>query len=59
MWHHTHRFKSMNDSVEMIDEINYVVPFGFLGQVINYVFIKPDLERIFKYREKVINDYFK
>ena len=43
----------------MIDEINYVVPFGFLGQVINYVFIKPDLERIFKYREKVINDYFK
>ena len=59
MWHHTHRFKSVNDSVEMVDEINYVVPFGFLGQIINYVFIKPDLVRIFKYREKVINDYFK
>jgi len=59
MWHHTHTFNSHNDYVEMVDEISYVVPFGILGQIVNFIFIKRDLISIFEYRKKVINKYFK
>ena len=34
------------------------VPFGFIGRILNKLWIKKDLENIFSYREKVIKDLF-
>jgi len=59
MWHHTHQFDNHGDYVEVIDKISYVVPFGIIGQILNFIFIKRDLIKIFKYREKNIEQYFK
>ncbi len=59
MWHHTHTFNEIDAGVEIIDKICYAVPFGLIGQIINYFFIKNDLKRIFKYRYEVINEFFK
>ena len=59
MWHHKHSFKEVKNGVEIIDTIHYSVPFGFLGDIINFLFIRRDLENIFKHRKVVIERYFK
>tara|TARA_B100001540_G_C15351853_1_gene437248 strand:- start:46 stop:507 length:462 start_codon:yes stop_codon:yes gene_type:complete len=59
MWHHTHKFTDCGDSVHMIDEVSYSVPFGVLGRFVNFLFIKKDLQEIFDYRRDVIDNYFK
>ena len=40
IWHHEHLFVEKNDGVLMIDIISYKLPFGILGRIINYLFIK-------------------
>jgi len=59
MWNHTHEFKDLCGSIDMIDTISYVMPFGILGQIVNKVLVKKDLDKIFKYRQKAIIKYFK
>ena len=58
MWHHKHIFIEKNGGVEIIDRIHYSIPFGFLGQLVNYLFINRDLNNIFEYRKKIINQHF-
>ena len=58
MWHHRHEFNIVDNGVEIIDKIDYVVPYGILGRIINFFFIKSDLDRIFHYRYEVIKKYF-
>ena len=58
MWHHTHEFKELNGSINMIDTISYVMPFGILRQIVNKFWLKRDLDNIFKYRQKAIMKYF-
>jgi len=59
LWHHKHVFKEVKNGVEIIDTIHYVVPFGIIGNIVNYFFIHRDLKNIFKYRKEVIEQYFK
>ena len=59
MWHHKHEFNIIDGSVEVVDTINYIVPFGFIGKVVNFFFIKNDLNKIFTYRYKIIDEFFK
>ena len=40
MWHHTHEFKELNGSINMIDTISYVMTFGILGQIVNKFWVK-------------------
>ena len=58
MWHHTHEFIEDGDSVKMIDTISYVMPFGFIGYIVNKIWVKNDIDEIFKYRSEIINEYF-
>jgi len=59
MWHHKHEFNIISNGVEVIDRIHYIVPYGILGRIVNSYFIKPDLNKIFDYRYKIIEKYFK
>jgi len=59
LWHHKHEFNQVQNKVEMIDEVTYAIPFGFLGQIVHYIYIRRELEYIFKYRNKIINNLFK
>ena len=58
MWHHTHTFHKVKGGVEIKDRVVYSIPFGFLGRLLNYLWIKRDLNNIFLYRKKVIDKLF-
>jgi ligand-binding SRPBCC domain-containing protein len=58
LWHHQHWFKEIEGGVEMIDKVNYKLPLGFLGDIANTIFVKKQLEGIFEYRYKKLEQLF-
>src|SRR6476660_3467466 len=56
LWHHQHHFKQTPDGVEMTDIVHYKIPFGFLGNIAQRLFVKKQLDGIFEYRLKVTDD---
>ena len=58
MWHHQHFFQERNNGVLMNDIITYKAPFGPLGVIANFLFIRKKLESIFNYRYKTLNKIF-
>lgn len=58
MWHHQHHFKQVEGGIEMTDIVNYAVPMGFLGRIMNSIMISNEIEKIFSYREKKIAELF-
>jgi len=59
LWHHRHSFKRIDSGVEMTDEVNYVLPFGVLGTMAHYLFLRKKIESIFVHRTKILEDLFK
>jgi ligand-binding SRPBCC domain-containing protein len=58
LWHHKHFIKEIDGGVEMEDIIDYKVPFGILGQLVQPILVKPKLEEIFNYRTKKLEELF-
>ncbi len=58
LWHHKHFIKEIDGGVEMEDIIDYKVPFGFIGQLVHPILVKPKLEEIFNYRTKKLEELF-
>jgi ligand-binding SRPBCC domain-containing protein len=58
LWHHKHFIKEIEGGVEMEDIIDYKVPFGWLGQLVQPILVKPKLEEIFNYRTKKLEELF-
>lgn len=58
LWHHQHILEDLGDGVLMKDIVTYQPPMGFIGALANKLFIKKQLETIFSYRFKVVNDKF-
>ena len=50
-WHHKHFIKEIEGGVVMEDVIHYKPPFGFIGVLLNFLFINSKLNSVFKYRE--------
>jgi len=50
LWHHQHHFKAVEGGVEMTDIVHYKLPFWFLGDIANSLFVKRQLKSIFDYR---------
>ena len=59
LWRHTHSFRGVEGGVEMTDEVEYAVPFGYLGQLINALFVERELKRIFDFRFQLLESYFR
>ena len=57
-WHHQHRFKQINNAVEMTDIVHYKIPFWFIGDLANAFIVKKKLRQIFEYRYKVIEENY-
>ena len=55
LWHHRHRFEPRDGGTLCIDEIEYR-PIG--GALINRLFVRKDIERIFKFRETKMEELF-
>jgi ligand-binding SRPBCC domain-containing protein len=58
LWHHQHHFKEVPGGIEMTDEVNYAVPFGFIGQLTNWLFVERRVNAIFDYRFAMLEDFF-
>jgi ligand-binding SRPBCC domain-containing protein len=59
IWRHMHAFKEINDGIEMTDEVNYAIPFGFIGRLANDMFVERRVNAIFDYRFKALEQLFK
>ena len=59
VWHHEHAFHDLGDGrVEMEDKATYVLPFAPLGDLAHPWLVKPQLDRIFAFREKAVRELF-
>ena len=59
MWHHEYKLIETDNGIIMKDIISYIPPFGIFGKILNILFIKKQVEGIFKYRTQVLNKIFK
>lgn len=54
-WQHRHRFEPTERATTIYtDEVEYELPFGWLGQMMGGGFTRAKLERMFDYRHKVV-----
>ena len=58
IWHHEHRFEKKEEGILMTDTITYIPPFGLLGGIANYLFVKKRINRIFDYRYEMLAKLF-
>lgn len=58
MWHHKHFFKEIPGGVAIEDVVDYVVPLGFIGQLVHPILVQPKIEEIFKYRQTKLIELF-
>lgn len=58
LWHHKHFLSEMDGGVLMEDIIDYKIPFGFLGQLVQPFLVKKQLKQIFEFREAKLHELF-
>jgi ligand-binding SRPBCC domain-containing protein len=58
IWHHEHHFEAVEGGVLMTDIVSYTLPFGFLGKLAHWLFVRKELEAIFEYRFKKVDELF-
>ena len=54
LWHHKHFINPIKNGVEMIDIVDYKIPFGFLGRIAHPLLVAPKLKEIFEYRKNAL-----
>ena len=60
IWHHEHHFKQLDGGrIEMTDRVTYVLPFSPLGDLVHPFLVKPQLAKIFAFREKAVCELFR
>jgi ligand-binding SRPBCC domain-containing protein len=52
------RFKAVNGSLEMTEEVNYDLPLGLAGKLAHWLFVEQRVNAIFDCRFKVLKGYF-
>jgi ligand-binding SRPBCC domain-containing protein len=57
-WHHEHHFKEIDGGIEMKDIVSYVMPFGFLGELIHPIIVRSRLDDIFNFRQTYLERRF-
>lgn len=57
-WHHQHKIESAGNNVIMHDIVHYAVPYGIIGQILHFFFIRKKLEDIFSYRKNYFESKF-
>jgi ligand-binding SRPBCC domain-containing protein len=55
LWIHEHRFEERDGGTLVHDHVRYAVPFDFLS---HRFFIRPEIERIFAWREEKLREVF-
>ena len=58
LWHHEHHLEATERGVKMSDLVTYRLPAGPLGKLAHHIFVRKQLESIFKYREQAMERQF-
>jgi len=54
LWHHTHTFEEVSGGTLMRDVVRYRLPFGFLGRIAHFIFVRRTLQKIFQFRRDAL-----
>jgi ligand-binding SRPBCC domain-containing protein len=57
-WYHEHAFEERSSGTLMKDRVTYAIPVGFLGDILNRIWIADRLKHIFDYRRKKIVELY-
>jgi ligand-binding SRPBCC domain-containing protein len=55
-WHHRHTFREIDGGVEMTDFLQYSLPMGYFGEIVNMLIVSRRLEEVFNYRKNRIEE---
>lgn len=58
IWHHQHHFKAVKGGVEMTDIVDYRLPLGPIGVLLQKIMVGKMLDGVFEYRRKRLVEYF-
>jgi ligand-binding SRPBCC domain-containing protein len=58
VWNHLHQFTEERGGTRMLDVVDYELPFGPLGNLVQKLWVGRDVERIFAHRARVIQEIF-
>ncbi len=57
-WHHRHTFEEVAGGVKLGDLIHYALPFGPFGAIAHRLFVRRQMEGIFKFRQAELERRF-
>jgi ligand-binding SRPBCC domain-containing protein len=57
-WVHTHVFTEVGGGVRMEDRVEYALPLGALGRLVHALRVRRQLEEIFDFRRRAIDEIF-
>jgi ligand-binding SRPBCC domain-containing protein len=57
-WRHTHRFVEAAGGTMITDHVEYALPFGILGRLVNRLQVSRDLAKVFEYRADQVRRIF-
>jgi ligand-binding SRPBCC domain-containing protein len=59
LWHHRHEFEARGAEGTLVrDRVDYALPLGPLGELARRAFVGRDLERIFDFRRRAVQEVF-
>jgi ligand-binding SRPBCC domain-containing protein len=58
LWNHQHRFREVTGGIEVTDDLTYALPFGFIGQIANALFVEKQIRQIFDFRREALSRLF-
>ncbi len=57
-WHHQHYFREVEGGIEAEDIVHYAMPFGPIGQLVHAVYVKRQLQQIFDFRKRFLEEKY-
>jgi ligand-binding SRPBCC domain-containing protein len=58
LWRHTHTFEETAQGTTMRDRVEYALPFGPLGALVQRLIVARQLDDIFSFRGRVVRELF-
>lgn len=56
LWHHEHTFAPERGGTVIEDAVTYGLPYGSLGRMAHWIFVRRDLKDIFDYRSQTMRE---
>lgn len=57
VWYHTHYFYQLGNGTLMVDDVKYLLPMRFIGELFGLWLVKKDVPDIFKFRAQEMKKY--